>query len=110
MVRIMLDQYFNMCTKINGTEYYINRSIIVGSIVITAMQKLSIELSATSILDVFKSDELLKKMQDEFTKRFPDSEETRFIKEFEDQELDSHLKCCFEAIKSLIPRLELKTN
>lgn len=109
-VRIMLDQYFNMDKSVNGTDYYINRSIMVGGVVITTMQKLGRELSATNILEVFKSDKLLKETQDEFTKQFPDSEEARFIKEFEDHELDNHLKCCFEVIKPLIPRLELKTN
>lgn len=104
----MLDQFFNVDTRISGTEYYLNRSIIVGGIIITAMRDLGKDLSGISILEIFQCDQLLKEIQDEYTNKFPDSDTTRFIHKLETTDLDGYFKFGFELVKLLIPRLELK--
>lgn len=106
----MLDHFFNVNDKVEGTEFYINRSKLTASLVISAMQKLGKELTGKTILEVFKSEELIKDIQDEFTNKFPESEETRMFNKFENQETGGYFESCFEIIKPLISRLELRNN
>ena len=106
----MLNHFFNVNDKVEGTEFYINRSMIVATLVISAMQKLDKELTGTNILEVFKREELIREIQDEIINKFPESEETRLFNEFENKEFGSDFKSCFETIKPLISRLELRNN
>lgn len=106
----MLEHFFNVDDKIGGVQFYFVRSKITASLVIYAMQKLGKELTGTTILEVFKSEELIREIQEEFTNKFPESEETRMFNNFENQESGGYFESCFEIIKPLISRLELRNN
>ena len=63
---------------------------------------ITIKQDETKLLIFNKADEIINK--------FPESEETRLFNEFENKEFGSDFKSCFETIKPLISRLELRNN
>lgn len=106
----MLEDFFNVNSKKDGVEFYLNRSILTASLVIAAMQKLGKEVNGKVILEVFNSQELMSDIQTTFTNNFPESKEARMFNDFNNQESGGPFDSCFEIIRPLISRLELKTN
>lgn len=103
----MLERFFNVDSTVEGTEYYITRSMISASLIISAMQKLDKELTATSILEVFNSEEMMNDILDELKTKFPESEENQSILKFS-LDLEKGCDSYFSVIHPLVPRLEFK--
>lgn len=106
----MLERFFNVDDTVEGTRYYIARSMMSASLIISTMQKLDKELTATSILEVFNSEEMMNDILDELKTKFPESEENQTILKY-GLDLEKGCDGCdsyFSVIHPLVPRLEFK--
>ena len=106
----MLEKFFIVDSNVDGAQFYLNRSILSASLVISAMQRLGKELTGTTILEVFQNEELIREIQSEFTHKFPDSEESLMFSKFQNQKSGGYFESCFEIITPLISRLEVRNN